>query len=153
VTKSILVVCMGNICRSPLAEGILHKKLDAAGLDISVDSAGTGSWHVGDAPDARAVVAARLKGYDITGIRARALQRDDFATFDLILAMDQENIRDLENLRPAGNATPVRLITEFGADDRPQEVTDPYYTGKFNHVIETLEASIEGLIDQLRARQ
>lgn len=154
MTRKILVVCLGNICRSPLAEAILGAGLTRAGLDIELDSAGTGAWHIGNPPDARAAVAARLKGYDITDIRARTARAQDFEAFDLILTMDAETTQSMEEMRPPENDTPVRKITEFAVETQAADVPDPYYTGKFNMVIELLEDCADGLADQLRkARQ
>lgn len=154
MTKKLLVVCLGNICRSPLAEAILTGRFQEAGLDIQLDSAGTGSWHVGKPPDARAVVAGRLKGYDLTNLRARRLVREDFDQFDLVLTVDDETQEAAEALRGADSDTPVRKITEYAVETTASEVPDPYYTGQFNIVIEQLEDCATGLVDQLRkARQ
>lgn len=154
MTKKVLVVCLGNICRSPLAQAIFQVKADAAGLDMKIDSAGTGAWHLGDPPDARAIVAGRLKGYDLTQMRARQIIDADFRQFDLILTVDHSVTRDVEALRPLGAEGPVHLITQYASGDVPDEVPDPYYTGKFNFVIDLMEQCADGLLDQLRnARQ
>lgn len=154
MTKNILVVCLGNICRSPLAQAILQTRLDEAGLNIKIEGAGTGGWHVGDPPDARAIVAARLKGYDLTQMRARRATVHDFNDFDMILTMDHSVTHDMEALRPIGDDTPIQLVTNYADAHASVDVPDPYYTGKFNQVIDMLEASAAGLVDQLRkARQ
>lgn len=153
MTKRILFACLGNICRSPLAEGILRSKAQAAGLDIVVDSAGTGGWHVGDPPDARAVVAARISGYDIAGQIARSATPEDFDKFDLIAVMDDSNLRDMERLRRNGSATPVVKVTDYAPDSGAQEVPDPYYTGKFMPVIKLLECCADGIVAQLLAER
>ncbi|PTX56716.1 protein-tyrosine phosphatase [Litoreibacter ponti] len=148
----ILVVCAGNICRSPLAEGILRERVAADGLDLEVDSAASNAWHTGAPPDARATVAARLKGFDISDLRARPFRPSDFEDFDLVLVMDHQNRRDLEAMRPNGNATPLKLITSYSDSPGVQdaEVPDPYFSGQFNPVIDMLSDSIEGLLAALK---
>ncbi|WP_394196115.1 low molecular weight protein-tyrosine-phosphatase [Litoreibacter albidus] len=147
--KSVLFVCLGNICRSPLAEGIFKAKSKDAGLDVIVDSAATGGWHIGEPPDARAIVAARLRGYSIEGQVARRVSVVDFETSDLIVAMDETNRQDIEALRPPGSTTPVVLLSSFGPPDGPSEVPDPYYTGKFDPVISMVEGCADALVSQL----
>ncbi|MEM6408090.1 MAG: low molecular weight protein-tyrosine-phosphatase [Pseudomonadota bacterium] len=149
----ILVVCFGNICRSPLAEGLLRMRAAEAGLSVYVDSAGTGSWHVGNPPDPRAIVAARVHGFEISDQRARKLRAEDFTAFDQILVMDEQNLVDVLARRPSGVATPVNLITDFRKTPGPRDVPDPYYSSKFEPVIEILEESIKGLLDQRMAAQ
>ena len=126
--SSILVLCLGNICRSPMAEAILQAQIANVGLKITIDSAGTAGWHEGRPPDPRTIACARQNGLDISGLRARQLRAADFQRFDLILAMDADNQRAAETVRPAGNQTPIRLfldetIGEHGA------VPDPYHDG------------------------
>ncbi|WP_278442505.1 low molecular weight protein-tyrosine-phosphatase [Pseudomonas oryzihabitans] len=150
----ILFVCMGNICRSPTAEGILRAKLDAAGLTgaVELDSAGTGDWHVGKAPDARAIQAAAGRGYDIGDLRARQVAEDDFQRFDLILAMDQDNLAWLEQLRPDAGAVPELFLARQGL--AVDEVPDPYYGGAagFERVLDLLESACDGLVAEVAAR-
>jgi len=150
----ILFVCMGNICRSPTAEGILRAKLEAAGLaaDVELDSAGTGDWHVGKAPDSRAIQAAAGRGYDIGGLRARQVTEDDFRRFDLILAMDQDNLAWLEQLRPDKGAVPELFLARQGL--AVDEVPDPYYGGAagFERVLDLLESACDGLVAEVAAR-
>ena len=124
----VLCVCLGNICRSPAAEGVLRALIP----DLSVDSAGTGGWHVGDPPYGPMQAAARARGYDLSGLRARQFTVDDFTEFDLIIAMDAQNLADIEALRPAGNATPVWLMAEI-------DVPDPYYTRDFDGCLDIIE--------------
>jgi protein-tyrosine phosphatase len=154
----ILFVCLGNICRSPTAEGVMRHVLREEGLEdqVEVDSAGTGGWHVGAPPDERATAAARNRSIVLEGA-ARKFSPDDFHEFDLILAMDSENRRDLLALAPDEDArAKVRLLREFdpasdGAADL--DVPDPYYGGDewFDHVLDLVEASTRGLVDRLRA--
>ncbi|MDQ7912772.1 low molecular weight protein-tyrosine-phosphatase [Pseudomonas sp. 102515] len=150
----ILFVCMGNICRSPTAEGILRAKLDAAGLaeGVQLDSAGTGDWHVGKAPDSRAIQAAAGRGYAIGDLRARQVAKDDFQRFDLILAMDQDNLAWLEQLRPDGGAVPELFLARQGL--AVDEVPDPYYGGAagFERVLDLLEGACDGLVAEVAAR-
>ncbi len=154
MTLRILFVCMGNICRSPTAEGILRAKLDAAGLTgaVELDSAGTGDWHVGKAPDARAIQAAAGRGYDIGDLRARQVAEDDFQRFDLILAMDQDNLAWLEQLRPDAGAVPELFLARQGL--AVDEVPDPYYGGAagFERVLDLLESACDGLVAEVAAR-
>ncbi|WP_273808051.1 MULTISPECIES: low molecular weight protein-tyrosine-phosphatase [unclassified Pseudomonas] len=150
----ILFVCMGNICRSPTAEGILRAKLDAAGLAdaVELDSAGTGDWHVGKAPDSRAIQAAAGRGYAIGDLRARQVAEDDFQRFDLILAMDQDNLAWLEQLRPDEGAVPELFLARQGL--AVDEVPDPYYGGAagFERVLDLLESACDGLVAEVAAR-
>ncbi len=144
----ILMVCLGNICRSPLAEGILKAKAAAYGLDWQVDSAGTSSWHVGELPDKRSIATARQHGIDITDQRARQLRPADLDTYDLILAMDRNNLRDI--LRLAQNERQrqkVRLVMEFVDPNQPSDVPDPYWDDDgFEQVYQMLEQAAEGII-------
>jgi protein-tyrosine phosphatase len=154
----ILFVCMGNICRSPTAEGVMRALLRAEGLDgrIELDSAGTGGWHAGDPPDARAVAAARARAIELDGA-ARQVTTEDFERFDLVLAMDRENARELLARAPDDAArAKVRLLREFdpaavAAGDL--DVPDPYYGGPhgFERVLDLVEAASRGLLDELRA--
>lgn len=153
---AVLMVCMGNICRSPTAEGLLRAKLAAAGLEarVRVDSAGTHGYHVGDAPDARAQRHARTRGVDLSALRARRVAEDDFDRFDLVLAMDEDNLAELQRLRPAGHANAPRLLLEFAARTAVREVPDPYYGGPdgFEHVLDLIDEACDGLVEHLRAR-
>ncbi|MGI1660805.1 low molecular weight protein-tyrosine-phosphatase [Palleronia sp. KMU-117] len=144
MVRRVLCVCLGNICRSPTAEAVLRAQAVARGLDLVVDSAGTGGWHVGKPPHPPAVAAAALRGYDLTPLRARRFSRADFDDFDLILAMDRANLDDIERLRPAGHPTPVRLFL----DDA--DVPDPYITGEFDAVLDVVETGAGAILDQLR---
>lgn len=153
MTHRILFVCLGNICRSPLAEGVLRRQMQGAGLDLVVDSAATGGWHEGQGPDARAVVAAREHGFDISAIRARRIRSEDFNDFDLILTMDSENLADVLRRAPADCAARIEMLTSFVADLPNKDIPDPYYTGRFDPVIAVIGKSIEGLLTYLKAEQ
>jgi protein-tyrosine phosphatase len=152
--KSILLVCMGNICRSPTAEGVLRDKLDAAGLlgRVRLDSAGTHDYHVGKPPDLRAQEAARNRGYDLSVLRARQVSHRDFSEFDLILAMDRDNYQSLLRQCPEPHRHKVRLFLSFSSRFTDQEVPDPYYGGSqgFDQVLDMVEDAAEGLISTLR---
>jgi protein-tyrosine phosphatase len=152
----ILFVCMGNICRSPTAEGVMRHLLAEERLEdvIELDSAGTGGWHAGDPPDRRATAAARARGIALDGA-ARQVRPDDFEEFDLILAADRENVAALRAIAPAGTEGKVRLLREFdphseGAPDL--DVPDPYYGGErgFEDVLDLVEAACRGLLAQVR---
>lgn len=149
----ILMVCLGNICRSPLAEGILKQKIREHGLDWEVDSAGTGSWHVGELPDPRSIATARKHGIDITDQRARQLRPEDLDRYDLVLAMDRSNLRDILQLaRTDEQRRKVRLIMEFVDPDNPQDVPDPYWDDDgFDGVFHMLERAAEGIIAEYGA--
>ncbi|MBV7564246.1 low molecular weight protein-tyrosine-phosphatase [Pseudomonas sp. sia0905] len=151
----VLFVCLGNICRSPTAEAVMRQRLQQAGLAdrIEVDSAGTGDWHVGKAPDSRTQQAASRRGYDLSSLRGRQVSVDDFARFDLILAMDSANLRDLQRIRPANARAELDLyLRRFElAED---EVPDPYYGGSegFEHVLDLLEQASDALLIELKGR-
>jgi len=129
MTASILFVCMGNICRSPLAEAAFRAEADRLGLDVAVDSAGTGGWHSGEPPDSRAIAAARRNGVDIAHLRARKVTREDFERFDHIVALDEENYADLAALRPAGSGASLSLLLDHVPGREGTGVADPYYGG------------------------
>ena len=124
---SICFVCLGNICRSPTAEGVMRRQVDAAALAdrIAIDSAGTGDWHVGEPPDTRAQAAARGRGYDLSALRARQVSAADFERFDLLLAMDEANLAELRRRCPPQHRDKVRLLMEFAPDSAETEVADP----------------------------
>jgi protein-tyrosine phosphatase len=150
----ILFVCLGNICRSPTAEGVMRGLVADAGLDgeIEVESAGTGSWHLGDPPDPRAVAAAAERGVELTGA-ARQVDESDFARFDLLIAMDRSNRDGLLRMAPDEEARGrVRLLREFG-DGEEADVPDPYYGGHegFQEVLEIVERSSAALLEEIRA--
>lgn len=124
---AVLFVCLGNICRSPLAEGALRLAAQEAGLDIRVDSAGTGDWHVGTPPDPRAIATAKRHGVDISGLRARQVSGADFSRFSHIFALDAQNMLALERLAPEGAPARVRLLMDCVPGREGEAVKDPYY--------------------------
>lgn len=124
---AILFLCLGNICRSPLAEGAARAAFAEAGIDATLDSAGTGDWHVGHPPDRRAQAEARRRGTDISDLRGRQLKRDDFYRFDLILAADAANLRDALALRPADASADLKLMLDLVPRRHGESLTDPYY--------------------------
>ena len=150
----ILFVCLGNICRSPTAEGVFRAiaARDAPELAIEVDSAGTAGYHIGEPPDARTRQAARRRGYDLSPLRARIVEPRDFENFDLILAMDRENLGVLHHRAPAHARERVRLFLEFAPNATVTEVPDPYYGGPngFEEVLDLVEAATHGLLQHLR---
>lgn len=150
----VLFVCMGNICRSPTAEGAFRKlwREQAPHLALRVDSAGTHAYHVGEPPDQRAVAAARARGIDISGHRGRLVTATDFAIFDYILAMDRVNLRRLTSLRPRSSHAEVRLLLEFSGTGGIDEVPDPYYGGSdgFDHVLDLIMRGAAGLLQHVR---
>lgn len=151
----VLFVCLGNICRSPSAEGVFRARLARAGMieRVEVDSCGIGRWHVGSGPDPRALQAARRRAVDIAALRARQLDAGDFQRFDYILAMDHDNLAALEASRPADCRAHIGLFLDF-ADERDRAVPDPYYGGDqgFEDVLDLIEAASDGLIEELRVR-
>lgn len=152
----ILFVCLGNICRSPSAEAVMRAiaAREAPELGIEVDSAGTAGYHIGSPPDERALEAARRRGYDMAALRARVVTPEDFEQFDLILAMDRNNLSILRRRAPAPARERVRLFLEFAPDADAAEVPDPYYGGPagFEEVLDLVEAAARGLIAHLRDR-
>lgn len=150
---SILFVCMGNICRSPTAEGVFRKLAREAGLEdrLHIDSAGTHSYHIGSPPDARAGAAAIGRGYDLSSLRGRQVAGRDFIDFDYILAMDRDNLANLQSICPPEHARKVSLFLEFSANFSEREVPDPYYGGPqgFEHVLDLVEDAARGLLQKL----
>lgn len=152
----ILFVCMGNICRSPSAEGVFRHVLasQAPELQIEIDSAGTHDYHVGSPPDRRSVAAARRRGIDLSSLRARTVAAEDFTHYDLILAMDEDNLSELRRRAPASYHQRIRLMMEFAPQAASRFVPDPYYGGAqgFEEVLDLLEEAAQGLVAELRKR-
>jgi protein-tyrosine phosphatase len=155
-TIRVLFVCMGNICRSPTAEGVFKRIVEQAGLADRVlsDSAGTHDYHIGEPPDPRAQEAAARRGYDLNSLRGRQVSRRDFGEFDYVLAMDETNRRLLERLCPPQHAHKLKLFMEFSGDPALREVPDPYYGGAqgFEQVLDLVEQASRGLLGRLRER-
>ena len=149
---SVLFVCMGNICRSPTAEGVFRYHVEGAGLaeHIEIDSAGTHAYHVGEPADHRARAAAERRGMSLDGIRARRVSSDDFERFDYILAMDEDNLARLADEAPAEHRHKLRLFLEF-AQSGEREVPDPYYGGAagFERVLDLVDEASRGLLETL----
>jgi len=153
----ILFVCMGNICRSPTAEGMFRHVLAESDTEfpIEIDSAGTHDYHVGCAPDRRAIAAAARRGIDLSRLRARRVEDRDFELFDLILAMDSENFRALQSRSPREYQSRVRLVMDYAPEAHSREVPDPYYGGAtgFEEVLDLLEQASRGLVGALLREQ
>lgn len=153
--KSVLFVCMGNICRSPTAEGVFRKIVEDAGLaeEVTVDSAGTHAYHSNEPADHRAVAAAEQRGYSLTGIKARRVRESDFEQFDYVLAMDEDNLRNLREQADEQFHSRIRLFLEFG-DGTASEIPDPYYGGKvgFERVLDLVETASKGLLQEIQKR-
>lgn len=148
---SILFVCLGNICRSPTAEAIFRKRAAQSGLDLRIDSAGTGAWHAGETPDSRAMEAGEARGYNFAGQAARQVCSSDFAEYDYILAMDRKNLAHLQAMYPKTYSGTLALFLDFAKDISITEVPDPYYGGPdgFDNVIDLIENASDGLIQDL----
>lgn len=152
--KSILFVCLGNICRSPTAHAVFEKILLENDLKdkVLVDSAGTAAYHVGNKPDSRMINAARKRGFDLTNLRARAVHANDFKNFDLILAMDEENFHDLIQTCPKAYQQKVKMFLEYSSNASLNSVPDPYYGGAkgFDDVLDLVEDACLGLLDSIK---
>lgn len=150
----VLFVCLGNICRSPTAEGVFRKLVAEANLaaQIAADSAGTHAYHIGDPPDRRAQQAAARRGIDLSGLRGRQATHRDFTEFDYVLAMDEENFANLRAICPGGQEHKLRLFLEFAPARREREVPDPYFGGEagFDRVLDMIEEAAQGLIEHIR---
>ncbi len=144
----VLMVCLGNICRSPLAEGILRQKIEEKGLSWSVDSAGTSGWHNGELPDSRSIDVARLHSVDITDQRSRKFVVSDFEEFDLIVAMDSSNYSNIIQMaKSEDEKSKVKLLLNFSNPGENQAVPDPYYSGGFEYVYTLIETAIDDMIE------
>lgn len=155
-TTRVLFVCLGNICRSPTAEGVFRAIVEntPSGRHIEIDSAGTHAYHVGEPPDARAVAAAARRGIDLSGIRGRQATRDDLDRFDYVLAMDRSNYSHLERMATRSQVPRLHLFLDFAPDFAEQEVPDPYYGGEggFDLVLDLIEAASRGLLAEIQKR-
>jgi protein-tyrosine phosphatase len=151
----ILMVCLGNICRSPLAQGVMEQRVRRVGLAhrVTVDSAGTQGYHLGEYPDSRAVELAARRGYDISGQRARRIRDGDFQSFDYILAMDRDNLQELIARCPKAESRRIKLLMDFAPGPDGREVPDPYYggEGEFERALDLIEAAVDGLVLEVKA--
>jgi protein-tyrosine phosphatase len=147
----VLLVCTGNICRSPTAAAVLAALAAQRGVALQVDSAGTIDYHAGEPADRRALATARARGYDMEAHRARQVRREDYEIFDLILALDRGHLRELEARRPAGSRADVALLTSYAEVLGSCDVPDPYYgaAGEFEHVLDMIETACEGFLSSL----
>ena len=156
MTVQVLFVCLGNICRSPSAEGVFRALVEREGYrgQIACDSAGTGAWHIGKPPDSRAQAAALRRGYDLSGLRARQAEPGDFTRFDIVCAMDRENLRNLRAIAPR-DFSGLGLMMDWAPELALDEVPDPYYGGGdgFERVLDMLEAASGGLLDHIVAER
>ena len=144
MTKRVLFVCLGNICRSPTAEGVFRAMLSPDD-DIETDSAGTAGYHIGNPPDPRAVEEAERRGIDITALRSRQVEAADFDRFDVIIAMDRSNLANLRRIAPPSHSAQVQMMVKGG------DVPDPYYEDGFDRVFDMLEIACRDLLTQMRA--
>ena len=151
--RSVLFVCLGNICRSPLAEAAFRREAERLGLVVEIDSAGTGDWHIGYPPDPRAAAVACRNGIDISHLKARQVTSEDFRRFDHIGALDANNLRDLERLRPADGKARLSLLLDHVEGRRGQAVADPYHGDDthFDAAWRDVSAGAEGLARSLAA--
>lgn len=152
----VIFVCSGNICRSPTAEGVFRALVEGEGLSdkIEIDSAGTGSWHQGERSDPRSVEVARERGIDLSMIRARQIDQNDFSECDYILAMDGANYTSLNRSSPDGQQSKITMFLDFAPQLGEREVPDPYYGGPggFDHVLDLIEAASTGLLADIRQK-
>jgi protein-tyrosine phosphatase len=152
----VLFVCLGNICRSPTAQGVFESLIKDQGLGdtVTADSAGTGAYHLGQPPDGRATAAAALRGIDLSRYRARQVVMEDFHDFDLVLAMDRSNHGAMSRIVPDGRADRLGMFLDFAPDLGIDDVPDPYYGGEggFERVLDIIEAGSRGLLTHIRAR-
>jgi protein-tyrosine phosphatase len=156
MTSRVLFVCLGNICRSPTAEGVFGHMLAAQAphLKVEIDSAGTAAYHIGSAPDPRSRRAAQSRGIDISGLRARQVRMEDFSRFDLILAMDRENLGELRAMQPEHSRALVQLFLDYAPELQLRDVPDPYYGGAdaFEKVLDLATTASQGLLEFLQQR-
>ncbi|CAN7293210.1 low molecular weight phosphotyrosine protein phosphatase [Pseudoduganella sp. LjRoot289] len=152
--RSVLFVCMGNICRSPTAEGVSRQRAEAAGLALEIDSAGTHACHVGAPPDARSARHAALRGYDLSAQRARQVAASDFERYDHLLAMDHDNLKLLQAACPPQHRHKLALFMQYATRSDSDVVPDPYYGGAngFDQVLDYIEDASDGLIAALREK-
>jgi protein-tyrosine phosphatase len=152
----VLFVCMGNICRSPTAQGVFAKLVEQEGLTdaIYIDSAGTHAYHVGEPPDRRAQDSASARGIDLSRLHARQVRGDDFAEFDYVIAMDRDNYQILESICPLGSEHKLQMLMSFAPQHELREVPDPYFGGSkgFERVLDMIEQASGGLLQEIRLK-
>ncbi|MCH8684880.1 low molecular weight protein-tyrosine-phosphatase [Pedomonas mirosovicensis] len=152
---SVLFVCLGNICRSPVAEGVFRHLVEEAGLGeaVRIDSAGTGDWHVGCSPDPRSCAVAAKYGIDIAGLRARQISREDFSRFRFIIALDDSNLENIRAMAPMGHQARIQMLLDFVPGMEGQPVPDPYYGGEddFEEAFRLARVGCEALLEAVRA--
>ncbi len=157
IEVSVLFVCMGNICRSPTAEGVFRHIVEQADLAqrIQIDSAGTHDYHIGEAPDRRSQAAAAERGYDLSHLRGRQVKHEDFLIFDYVLAMDEANLAELRRFCPPEHQCKLELFLKFGRKCVEHEVPDPYYGGAqgFERVLDLVEDAASGLLEEILIKQ
>lgn len=153
MTASVLFVCLGNICRSPLAEAAFRREAERRGLEVEVNSAGTGTWNLGKPPDARAQIVARREGFDISHRRARRVTAEDFGRFTHVVALDAQNLADLEAMRPTGARAELSLLLDHVPGRAGTAVADPYHgeAADFDATWRDVEAGARGLADRIEA--
>ena len=156
MNTSVLFVCLANICRSPTAQGVFQEMVNVAGAQrqIEVDSAGTGASHLGEAPDRRAITQARARGYELSTLQARQVTSDDFSRFEYVLAMDKQNLANLELLAPPGFCGHLGLFLDFHPHPLLDEIPDPFYAGNagFEQVLDLVEEASRGLLQKICGR-
>jgi protein-tyrosine phosphatase len=152
-THRILFVCLGNICRSPMAEGVFRRVVEEEGFAdrFEIDSAGLGDWHIGQAPDTRAQAAAKSRGMDISGQAARQVTGADFSNFDLLLVMDRSNLNELRRRAPAEAYSKIRIFLDYAPHVGTKDVPDPFFGGDegFDHALDLIEEAAHGLLASL----
>lgn len=144
----VLMVCLGNICRSPMAHGILRERIKEGKIEADVDSAGTGNWHVGESPDDRAAAVAKKNGVDISDLRARQLQTEDFSAYDWILVMDAKNYEDAKGIAPENARAKLVKLTDYHPDSSVNRVPDPYLEGGFDSVFDIIHTAVDQWIEK-----
>ena len=150
--KRILFVCHGNLCRSPMAEGVFRRMAAEAGLAVLAESAGTGVWTGGAPPDLRAFEATEARGYSLEGIRSRRLAAADFSTFDHVIAMDRANLAVVRRLAPAGSSAETGLLLRPAGRWLRVQIPDPYTDGRFDHALDLIERGCRGLVASLQRK-
>ena len=149
----IQFVCLGNICRSPTAEGVMRGLIEQAGADIEVDSAGTSGWHDGKLPDARSMAEAARRGYDLSAQRSSQVTQGDFEAFDLIIGMDQSNMANLRAIQPCGSKAELKMLLDCLPNQPLREVPDPYYEDGFDSVFDLIEAACAAMLRDLGVKE